>query len=221
MGERLANNGLSERLLGLDQRLIDRLQPLSNYEVSVQPLKAPDWVQINHLKKSEEASRDVGGIKIFFGEEVKCEEDERDAVFLDGFNPNILGSSLYSFRGPFSALSMTLTLMATIDQTARVLGEDLLHLVRANGKARPYFQRFREAGLYHYCDRWGKTSRKPVELNSHELYMCRYPVEGIDSVIGRFAIDEAVGEIIKMREERMKDYDPRPLWSFIKNLLSG
>ena len=222
MGERLVGTNTAERLLGLEQRLIDRLQPLSNYEVSVRPLKAPDRVEINHLRKLEGANRGVGGIKIFFGGEVKYKEEfGYETVSLDGFNPNILGSYFYSFGGPFTSLLMTLTLMATIDQTARVLGENLSHLIRVNSKAQPYFERFREVGLYHYCDVRGRIKRDPNVFHGFELYVCRYPIEGMNSVLGKFVVDEAVEEIIRMRKERMKDYDPRSFRSFIRNLVPG
>ncbi len=212
MDERLANHELSERLLGLNQRLIDRLQSLSNYRVYTQSFRGtPDWVQINRFRESGESNLDVGGIEIYFGEEVEYKKEfGYEKVPLNGFNPNILGSNFYSLEGPFSSLSMTLTLMATIDQTARVLGEKLSHIARANSKARPYLRRFREVGLYHYCDTRGRIKRDPTVFHGFELYVCQYPVEGLDSVIGKFVVGEAIGEILKMREERMKDYNPRP-----------
>ncbi len=218
MGERLANIGLSERLLGLDQRLIDRLQPLSNYEVSSYPPEIPAWVAINWFEPDGSGSNS-GKIKIFFSKEVAIDGSLKD------FSPNMLASTFYPLgqekSGPFNALSAVLTIMAAVDNTARVLKEDFLHVVRANKKARPYFQRFREVGLYHHCDTRGRRKQGPVVINGHELYVCRYPVEGIDSVIGKFVVDEAVREIIRMREEGRKDYHPRSLRSFIRSLVSG
>jgi hypothetical protein len=204
MGERLANNDLSKQLLGLDQRLIDRLQPLANCVVSSNPFGtvAIKW------SKSEGLDLNSGEIKVFFMEELNFGGFSRD------LNPDLLTSHFGSLSSnklsPFVGLSATLTIMATINQTARVLEKDLFHHARANMNTRPYFQRFRKAGLYDYCSEQGRTSQKPVVSDGLEHYVCRYPVKGIDSVLGKFVVDGAVEEIIKMRRERMEDFGFEP-----------
>lgn len=218
MGERLANAGLSERLLGLDQKLIDRLQPLPGCCVFTYPPEIPILVRIN-WSKPEGFYSNPGFIEFFFANEIDSDGGSKD------FNPNMLTSYFTPLEpfglNPFGGLSAISTIMATINKTARVLEEDFLHLVRANIDTRPYFQRFQEAGLYKYCDARGRTKRGPVVINGYELYVCQYPVEGIDSVIGKFVVDEAVGEIIRMREERLKDYEPHPFRNFVKSLVSS
>ena len=196
MGERLGKTDTAERLLGLKQELIDRLQPLLVREISTYPSEVPVCVEIRWPKLGELG----GGIKLHFAKEV----DRHDSS-LRGFSPNMLSSSFYSLEDPFHALSAVLTMMATIDETARVLEEDLSHVVRANKNVQPYFQRFREAGLYDYCDSRGRTRRKPHVINGRILYVCRYPVEGMNSILGKFVVDEAVGEVIRLREERMNE----------------
>lgn len=223
MGERLGNVDSSRRLLGLDQRLVDRLQPLLNYEVYVMPFRGPpDRVEIDHFKRVDGVNRGIGGIKIYFGERVEYKNEfGQETVSFNGFNPDMLGSYFYSFGSSFTSLLMTLTLMATIDRTARVLREDLSHLVRVNSKTRSYLQRFQEAGLYHYCDTRGRIRREPTVFHGFGLYVCQYPIEGLDSVIGKFAIEEAVRGIIRIREEGMKGHRFRLLQGFVRNLMPG
>jgi hypothetical protein len=218
MGERLAKTDLAEQLLGLNQRLIDRLQPLPNCEISTYPPKVPIWVEIKWPDLKGSGSRG-GKIKFYFAKEIDPSGDIKD------FSPNMLTSHLSPSRlrrlNSFEGLSAVLTIMATIDHTARVLEEDLKHVVRTNKAARPYFERFQGAGLYDYCDLQARIEREPTTMRGITLYACQYPVEGIDRVIGKFVVEEAVGEILRTREVRMRDTVQKSRWRLIKDLVSG
>jgi hypothetical protein len=201
---------VSESLLGLDPKLVEKTPPLPD------PVA---WVKHGRPGAfTPSAARGLREVGIRWGESGGSIDFKLgEMVGGDGLpvpnSPVVVntyfraGEAFDAKRGavkrnPREGLAALLTMLAAVNKAASRGGRGFLHVARANELSRPYFERFVESGLYHYCDEEGKKVDKPVEKGRVVLFACELPVEGLERVLDKFSVPRAVSLLTRISEKR-------------------
>lgn len=196
----LPKEATAEAPLGLKSKLIERTSPLPDPKV----FRGPKTVFIDWEPNEEGFSG--GEIQLELAEKVRESSDTtygEPKMVTSYFETGRCLDSRNVYAGR-EGLAAVLTMIATINEAAQKTDDgSLLHVVRANKGSRPFFERFRRAGLYYYCDKEGNRTQDPVEITkgTYVLFACRYPVPGLDSVVGKFSPEQAADLLCKLKQE--------------------
>ena len=94
-------------------------------------------------------------------------------------------------RNPIDSLRAVLTLLATIEEVALLVGP-FTHIVRANARSQPYFKFLTELGIYHLSDSLGKFSEISQMLREDEmLFASSFPTHQL-GVLKKYVIPEFI-----------------------------
>ena len=106
-------------------------------------------------------------------------------------------------RNVFEGFSAILTAVATVNAIALETELGVVHIARANGNSRAFFERFKEAGIYDHCNFAGERLGWEKSVSGYTFYSAQYPITGLEP-LERFVIPEARDMLLSCREEVMR-----------------
>ncbi len=175
-------------ILGIETKLIEKIRPLPNARANAFPHGV-------NLSWPEDGKGYNGGMISFYwstgldssGELLSVDESPPDSQ-------KFLNASFFEHpRGEynsFEGLAIVLTGVATIKRVAALMKQEVVQLVKANKNSLPYFERFRKAGVFGYCDWSVRAAGHPFQTPAgNRLFRAVYPQPRL-SFLDKFIVED-------------------------------
>lgn len=183
---------------GFKSRLIDQLNPLPSPRVYAQGHDVTiSWDKGDGFTGGEIYFSPASRI-LFDGSPVS-KEAARIIVSSISTYPNF-DMNFIAHRNPREGVSALLTMVATLNRAAIIKQMQILHLVRANHKSAPFFEKLVQVGVYYYCDQNGNYANQTLTVGYERqtLFACRFPIQTEEEVLTKF-VNELAAKYLSLR----------------------
>ncbi len=198
------------------QRLSQRIEPISDPIVTEfdMPTMATNGKPVHQVQikwgstEPNSTDFDAGSIEVSFVQEIFPSPDSDSTILLVAGEPRFAISAISTrntfdekfrpIRNPLAGTKALFTLISTINETARLAEQPIVHISICNRRSLPLLERLVEEGLYHYCFADGSPAEQPQEIKGNTLFACKYPVAGVETVLGKFAVPDAVTKLVPL-----------------------